>query len=39
MSINSVGFGGTQFGQAVQNLNIMFGFPESSGLYDRTVVA
>jgi N-acetyl-gamma-glutamyl-phosphate reductase len=36
-AIDNLGKGAA--GQAVQNLNIMFGFPESSGLHDRVIVA
>jgi N-acetyl-gamma-glutamyl-phosphate reductase len=36
-AIDNLGKGAA--GQAVQNLNIMLGFPESSGLHDRAVVA
>jgi N-acetyl-gamma-glutamyl-phosphate reductase len=36
-AIDNLGKGAA--GQAVQNLNLMLGFPEESGLSDRAVVA
>ena len=36
-AIDNLGKGAA--GQAVQNLNIMFGLPENSGLHDRVIVA
>ncbi len=36
-AIDNLGKGAA--GQAVQNLNIMFGLPENSGLHDRAILA